>query len=184
MKMHATLLVATTLALASCQQASPPGGHAEATAPSAAPHAEVAPSAPDRPVVQASQAWSRATPPGAVVGGGYLTLRNGADVPDRLVAVESAASARVEIHEMHMEGEVMKMRRLDDGLALPARGTVQLQPSGMHLMFIEPHAPFVVGKPIEATLVFQNAQRVNVQFDVQPMGADAPGNVASPHSMH
>ncbi|MBO9855122.1 copper chaperone PCu(A)C [Xanthomonas sp. A1809] len=184
MNLHATLLLVTLLALVGCQQTGPHAGHEEATAHPASPQADIASRAPDKPVVQVSHAWSRATPPGAAVGGGYVTLRNDADLPDRLVAVESAASARVEIHEMRMEGDVMKMRRLDDGLALPAHGTVQLQPGGNHLMFIEPHSPFVVGKPIKATLVFQNAPRVSVQFDVQPMGSEEPSNAASPHSMH
>ncbi|WP_295925676.1 copper chaperone PCu(A)C [uncultured Xanthomonas sp.] len=184
MKMHVTLLVATTFALAACQQTSPQTAHEAASASSASSPVSVASPETSRTVVQASQAWSRATPPGAAVGGGYVTLHNEADVPDRLVAVESAASTRVEIHEMRMEGDVMKMRKLDDGLALPAHGTVVLQPGGNHLMFIEPRAPFVAGKPIEATLVFQKAPRVTVQFDVQPMGTEAPGSYAAMHSMH
>jgi len=172
MKTHALLFAAATLALAACQ---PAGHHADHDGSTPArPHAASTDAATPHRAVEASQGWSRATPPGAAVGGGYVTLRNQADAPDRLLAVESAASARVEIHEMRMEGEVMKMRRLDDGLELPAHATVVLQPGGNHLMFIEPHAPFVVGQPLQAKLVFQNAPPLTVQFEVMPMGAEAP----------
>ncbi|MDL5365395.1 copper chaperone PCu(A)C [Xanthomonas sp. NCPPB 2654] len=185
MKTRVTTLVAAMLVLAACQ---PPNDHAVQDGPTAAPapaaDAAAAPSRSASPSVHIGQAWARATPPGAAVGAGYVTLRNDADTADKLVAIESPASARVEIHEMRMDGDVMKMRRLDEGLELPPHATVALQPSGNHLMFIEPRAPFVAGTPVEATLTFQHAPPVTVHFDVQPMGADGPGEDDHGQHMH
>lgn len=176
MKTRAIPLAAALLVLAACQPSTDHAAHDNATATPPAPADAAAPhSRAASPAVHASQAWTRATPPGAAVGAGYITLRNDADAADKLVAIQSEASARVEIHEMRMDGDVMKMRQLDEGLALPPHATVVLAPSGNHLMFIEPRAPFVAGKPVEATLTFQNAPPVTVRFDVKPMGADGPG---------
>ncbi|MEC3889705.1 copper chaperone PCu(A)C [Xanthomonas campestris] len=175
------LLVAiSALTLAACkgtqapdaaQSPATPAATADARAPATPP--ATAPTTAAASVV-AENAWSRATPPGAPVAGGYVTLRNQSSTPDRLVAVESPASAQVELHDMRMDGGVMKMRRLDDGLALPPGETVVLGPGGTHLMFIGPHAPFEVGKPVMATLVFEHAPRVELRFDVRAMGAAAP----------
>lgn len=185
MKTRATVLAAAMLVLAACQPSNDHAAHEGSTAtPPAAADAAAHPARSASPAVHASQAWARATPPGAAVGAGYVTLRNDADTADKLVAIRSEASARVEIHEMRMDGDVMKMRHLDEGLALPPHATVVLQPSGNHLMFIEPRAPFVAGTPVEATLTFQNAPPVTVRFDVKPMGADGPGEDGRMEHMH
>ncbi|MFC7521033.1 copper chaperone PCu(A)C [Xanthomonas populi] len=143
------LLALSALSLAACQRAQEPGASAtptEKTSASTAPTSAMA-------RVLATDAWSRATPPGAPVAGGYVSLQNQSTVPDRLVAIASPASAQVEIHEMNMDNGVMKMRRLDEGLALPPGEKVVLGPGSIHLMFIAPHAPFEVGKPVTATLI-------------------------------
>ncbi len=72
--------------------------------------------------------WARATPKGAEVGAGYLEIRNNGAAPDRLTG-GSADFANVEIHEMTMDGGVMKMRELKDGLAIPAHASVKLAPT-------------------------------------------------------
>ncbi|APP75488.1 transporter [Xanthomonas vesicatoria ATCC 35937] len=179
MKVHLLMASAlSVLSMVACERTPAPEANpapaAEAPASTAAPTPE--------PVVVASGAWSRATPPGAPVAGGYLTLRNQSATPDRLVAVESPASAQVEIHEMTMDAGVMKMRHLEQGLVLPPGKDVVLGNGGTHLMFIAPHAPFEQGKPVVATLVFEHAPRVEVQFDVRPMGASAPD--AGSHDAH
>ena len=84
-------------------------------------------------------AWSRATPPVAPVAGGF-TVVNAGDKPDVLLGAESDLSQRVELHEMRMDGGMMRMRELTDGLPVPARGKVVLAPGGYHLMFIRPSA--------------------------------------------
>lgn len=115
--------------------------------------------------------WVRATPPNAPVAGGFLTVHNRGSADDRLLAVESAAAQRVEIHEMrHVDG-VARMRELEPGLPLPAASTVELKPGGYHLMFIQPARPFVAGERIDATLVFEKAGRRDASFEVRPLGA-------------
>ncbi|MCC8536601.1 copper chaperone PCu(A)C [Xanthomonas axonopodis pv. poinsettiicola] len=175
MKLHPLMIGAlSALTLAACERApAPEANSAKAVA---------TPASTTAAAVVASDAWSRATPPGAPVAGGYLTLRNQSATPDRLVAVESPASAKVEIHEMRMEAGVMRMRHLEQGLVLPSGETVVLGPGGMHLMFIAPYAPFEEGKPVVATLVFERAPRLEVHLQVRAMGASAPD--ADPHARH
>ncbi|KLI99812.1 hypothetical protein WQ56_11420 [Luteimonas sp. FCS-9] len=155
----------TALALAACQPASP----------------DAAPPAPDAAPAQVtvSDAWIRETPPSAAVAGGYLTLHSTGD--DRLVAVETAASAAVEMHEMRHDGGMMRMRELPDGVALPAGTRVELRPGGHHLMLIDPVEPLRAGATVEATLRFEHAPAQQVQFEVRPLAGDAP---AEGHSGH
>ncbi len=118
--------------------------------------------------------WARATPKGAEVGAGYLEIRNNGAAPDRLTG-GSADFAAVEIHEMSMEGGVMKMRQLKDGLEIPAHGAVKLAPNGYHLMFTRLKRPLVNGESVKATLIFDHAGAVAVDFAVQAVGAASPG---------
>ena len=113
--------------------------------------------------------WSRATVPTAAVGAGYLTIVNGGTEDDRLLAVEAAVAERVELHEMTEANGVMKMRPLAQGIALPAGGEVALAPGGLHVMFLGLAAPFVEGERFPATLVFEKAGRLEVEFEVEPM---------------
>lgn len=137
------------------------------------PH-ETQPPAPPSAAVTVAGPWLRATPPGAPVAGGFLTLHNGTSADDRLLAVESAAAQRVEIHEMRDEGGVARMRELVDGLPLPAGTTAELKPGGHHLMFIQPTRALPAGEQVDATLVFERAGRMPVVFEVRPLGAAAP----------
>jgi len=118
--------------------------------------------------------WTRATPPSAQSGGGFLTITNKGTMPDRLVAVRSAASNKTEIHEMKMDGNVMRMRELDKGLEIPPGATVELKPGSYHLMFMELKAPFAKDAKIPATLVFEKAGSVDVELSVAAMGAASP----------
>ncbi len=118
--------------------------------------------------------WARATPKGAEVGAGYLEIRNDGASADRLTG-GSADFAGVEIHEMKMEGGIMKMRELKDGLEIPAHGSVKLAPNGYHLMFTGLKRPLVKGESAKATLTFERAGAVSVDFAVQGVGAAGPG---------
>ena len=104
------------------------------------------------------KAWSRATPKGAEVGAGYLTIHNNGATPERLTG-GTADFANVEVHEMTMEGGVMKMRELKDGLAIPAHGTVTLAPGGYHLMFTGLKTPLATGEAVKATLELRACRR-------------------------
>ncbi|MDO9417216.1 copper chaperone PCu(A)C [Pararhizobium sp.] len=126
---------------------------------------------------------SRAMLPGAKVGGGLLKIINYGTGDDRLVAITSPVSDDVQLHEMSMENDVMKMRKLDGGIAIPAGQTVELTSSGLHVMFMAVKEPFKDGDHIPATLTFEKAGTIDVEFNVGP--ADAKAKVeADPHAGH
>jgi len=114
--------------------------------------------------------WSQAVPKGASVAVGYVEIENTGTAPDRLIGGSSEIAGRVEIHEMKMEGDVMKMRPLAGGLEIAPGKTVKLEPGGYHLMFFDLKAPPVQGKFFRGTLVFEKAGKVDIEFDVEGMG--------------
>jgi len=109
---------------------------------------------------------SRAMLPGQPVGGGYVTIKNTGTADDKLVAVESAAAGRSEMHEMAMVNDVMKMRKLDDGIVIPAGQTVELKPGGLHFMFFNVQKPFADGDKIPLTLTFEKTGKAEVILSV------------------
>lgn len=120
--------------------------------------------------VEIIDAWSRATPPGAKVAAGYLTIRNQGAAPDRLVGASSPAAARVETHVMEMQGQIMRMREAK-GYDVPAKGSFELKPGGPHLMLVDIKRPLKEGEKISIVLRFQNAGEIKVDFDVKALGA-------------
>ena len=124
-----------------------------------------------------SGAWAKVMLPGQPVGGGYLTIENAGAQSDRLVSVTSSASPDVQIHEMKMEGDVMKMRALSEGLDIPAGGKVELKPGGFHLMFMAVTEPFKEGGMVKITLKFEKAGDVEVTLPVAAAGAKGPGDM-------
>src|SRR6201982_2320723 len=78
-----------------------------------------------------SQAWSRATPGGAKIAGGYLTIENKGSTPDRLGGGAGEVAAKIELHEMAMNNGVMTMRPLDKGLTIEPGKAVKLAPGGL-----------------------------------------------------
>lgn len=127
------------------------------------------------PDIEASEPWTRATPPGAGAGGGFVTLTNHGDADDRLVGASSPVTERVEIHTMEMDGDVMRMSQLPDGIEIPAGQTVSLAPGGLHLMFMELASPITEGQPLPVTLEFQHAESIDVELQVLPAGASPEG---------
>jgi periplasmic copper chaperone A len=115
--------------------------------------------------------WARATPKGAPVGGGYLTIVNTGTTPDRLIGGSVAVAAKFEIHEMTMDHGVMKMRPLAKGLEIKPGATVELKPGSYHLMFMGLKAPLKQGDRVKGTLVFEKAGKLDVDFVVQSIGA-------------
>ena len=108
-----------------------------------------------------------ATVPKAPVAGGYMVIRNNGSTPDFLIGGQAAFSGEVQIHEMKMQGDVMKMRELAGGLEIPAGGEVVLKPGGYHVMFMKLTEPLTEGEKRKATLTFKNAGNVEVEFDVK-----------------
>ena len=120
--------------------------------------------------------WTRATAPTARTGGGFMTITNKGTTADRLVSARSTASDKVEIHEMQMDGSVMRMRELAKGLDIPPGATVMLKPGSYHIMFMELKAPLAKDAKVPVTLVFEKAGSIDVQLNVQAMGAMPQGH--------
>jgi copper(I)-binding protein len=121
--------------------------------------------------LQVENPWARATPTGAKVGGGYLTIKNDGTAPDKLVGGSSPIAQSVELHEMNSENGVMKMRALPNGLQINPGQTVTLKPGGYHIMFVGLNKSLKQGDHVPVTLDFANAGKVNVEFTVEGMGA-------------
>ncbi len=121
--------------------------------------------------LELSGGFTKAMLPGQPVGGGFVVIKNSGSADDVLVAAESDVADRVELHEMVMENDVMKMRPLKDGIPVPAGGTVELKPGGLHMMFMGVKEPFVEGGTVKVKLTFKNAGSADV---VLPVGPAAP----------
>ncbi|MAU96878.1 MAG: hypothetical protein CMP81_13480 [Fulvimarina sp.] len=122
--------------------------------------------------------WSRATLPNAPVAGGYMTITNTGDTADRLIGGSTPAAAEVQIHEMQMDGDVMKMRQIDGGLEVPAGETVTLAPGGYHLMLMKPEKRLMEGDRVPLTLRFEKAGTVEVELAVDKPNARGPEGTA------
>ncbi len=105
--------------------------------------------------------------PGQPAGGGYLVISNKGNAPDHLVSASSPAAAKVEIHSMSTENDVMVMRPVEGGLDVPAQGSVELAPGGLHLMFTGVAEPFKDGGTVPVTLRFEKAGAVEVTLPVR-----------------
>jgi periplasmic copper chaperone A len=121
-----------------------------------------------------TQAWARATPGGAKIGGGYVTVENKGAAPDRLIGGSADIAVKVEVHEMAMNNGVMTMRPLDKGLTIEPGKTVKLAPGGYHLMMFDLKGPLKQGDKVPVTLEFEKAGKVKLSLDVQGIGAQGP----------
>lgn len=118
--------------------------------------------------------WSRETAVGQAVGGGFLSISNSGNREDRLLSGTSPVAAEVQLHTMTVDGGVMRMRQVTDGIAIPAKGSVDLKPGGYHIMFMGLKRQLRQGERVPVTLRFQRAGSVTVQFAVQPVGSTGP----------
>jgi len=116
--------------------------------------------------VTVQDAWAAPTPGGVTVSAGYLTIANTGAEADALIGASSPRAGRVEIHEMAMDGDVMRMRPVER-LEAPAGGSVALAPGGTHLMFFDVTAPFAEGESVAVTLTFEHAGEVAVELPVR-----------------
>ena len=114
--------------------------------------------------------YARATAAGQPTSGGFMKLINGGG-NDKLLSVSADVSKAVELHEMKMEGDVMKMRQVD-GIELQAGKTVELKPGSYHVMFIGLKAPLKAGDSFPVKLKFEKAGEVTVDVKVEAPGAD------------
>lgn len=120
--------------------------------------------------IEIKHPWARATPKGAVVAGGYMTLINTGSEPDRLLGGSTVAARKFEIHQMSMDGGVMKMRPLPNGVEIKPGQTVEFKPASYHLMFVGVTRPLEQGKRVKGTLQFEKAGTVEVEYAVEAAG--------------
>lgn len=122
-----------------------------------------------------TDAWVRGTVAQQKATGLFATITSAAG--GTLVSASSPAAGVVEIHEMAMDGNVMKMRALPDGLALPAGQAVALKPGGLHIMMMDLKQPLKAGDLVDVTLVVQDAkgQRETLQLKVPVKALGAAG---------
>jgi len=119
--------------------------------------------------IKIEHAYTRATMPGQQVAGGFMKIENKGGPSDQLLSASSPVAGEVQLHEMSMEGNVMKMRQVKD-IAVPAGGAVELKPGGLHLMFVNIKAPFSTGETVPVKLTFAKAGEVEVKMPVNVMG--------------
>lgn len=152
------------LALAACGQQAQSPASTQADAP-ASEIAAATPAAQGPADVVVEDAWCRPTPNGAKAGGCYVILTSSVDDTFTAVATEQADMAQV--HEMKMEGGVMKMAHLDNGLPMIAGQRTELKPHGNHIMLIGLKAPLVAGQNVKIDLTFANAGTRSVDFAIR-----------------
>ena len=122
--------------------------------------------------ITVTQAWARATPPGADVGAVYLTIENKGGAADRLVGVTSPAAGSAMVHQTVEESGVSTMRATDGSIA-PGT-TLDMKPGGSHIMLMGLKAPLKEGDTVDVTLAFEKTGEVKTTAKVQPIGADGP----------
>jgi copper(I)-binding protein len=120
--------------------------------------------------------WARATPKGATVSAGYLTITNKGKETDRLIGGSLVSASRFEVHATVTENGVARMRQVT-GLEIKPGATVELRPGGTHVMFMGLKQPMTSGQALKGTLVFEKAGTVAIEFAVQPPGATSGAQV-------
>lgn len=115
--------------------------------------------------------WARPTVAGQGTGGAYLSVANQGGAADKLLGARMPAAERVEVHEMHMDGDVMRMREVGT-LALPAGHSVKLEPGGLHLMLLGLKAPLKIGDKLPLVLRFEKAGEIEVMLQVETKPAE------------
>ena len=123
-----------------------------------------------------SAPWARATPKGAAVGGGYMVITNTGATPDRLVGGVTDIAKSFEVHEMSMDKGVMKMRELAQGLEIKPGEKIEFKPGGYHVMFMGLKQQLMQGQHFKATLQFEKAGKVEVDFAIEGLGAQSPAS--------
>ncbi len=118
--------------------------------------------------------WIKQPPGNATVAGGYTKIDNKGKEDDTLLSVTVEGVPTVMIHEMKMEGDVMKMNELKDGLKIPAGKSVELKPKSYHLMLMGLKSAYMEGEQVKGTFTFAKAGKVDVDFEVVAPGADMP----------
>jgi|HubBroStandDraft_6_1064221.scaffolds.fasta_scaffold485596_2 copper(I)-binding protein len=129
-------------------------------------------------MIQISNPWARATPKGATIGGGYMTITNKGTDADRLTGGSTPIADRLQVHQMTMDKGVMTMRPVEGGLEIKPGQTVELKPESFHVMLIGLKQPLAMGQHVKATLEFAKAGKVDIEYVVESIGAQGPEGAA------
>lgn len=113
-----------------------------------------------------SHPWSRQSPMGADVSAGFMKITNTGTTDDKLISATAEIAPMVQLHDMKMDGDVMKMFEVEGGIPIPAGATVELKPKSLHIMFMQvPKQPHV-DTMFKGTLTFEKAGKVDIDYEV------------------
>lgn len=129
--------------------------------------------APAHAQVVASEAWTRATVPGAKTAVGYLVFTNKGSEEANLMVLTSAVSDKVQIHRSSIDSQGVARMWPVGFLRIPPGEAVRFDPSGLHLMFNDIKAPFVVGQKVPLRVIFEHEPEMIVQLEVRPLVPEA-----------
>ena len=115
--------------------------------------------------ITVKDAWVRTSVPGQMATGAFMKIT--ARENSKLVALSSPVAGVVEVHEMKMDGGIMKMRAVEGGLDLPAGKTVELKPGGYHVMLMDLKAALPKDSTVPLTLVFKDARGVEHKLELK-----------------
>jgi periplasmic copper chaperone A len=118
--------------------------------------------------------WTRATPKGATIGGGYLDIKNNGTAPDRLLHGSVSVAKRFQIHSTTIEDGVAKMREVTAGIEIKPGETIKFEPGLSHLMFVNIVQPLHEGDKVRGTLTFERAGTIDIEYAVVGIGAKGP----------
>ncbi len=118
--------------------------------------------------------WIRQPVGGATVAGAYTTIDNTGTENDTLISVTIEKVPTVQIHEMMMQGDVMKMTEMAKGMLIPAGKSVELKPKSSHIMLMGLKSAYMEGEQVKGTMTFAKAGKVDVEFEVVAPGGDDP----------
>lgn len=121
--------------------------------------------------------WAR--PSTGKTGAAYFTIKNNGGA-DKLTGIAADVSAKVQLHDMEMDGNIMRMRKLD-ALPLPAGETVNVAPGGLHIMLIGLTAPLKLGDTFPMRLTFERAGTIEVSVAVENPAATGGGGMEHAH---
>jgi copper(I)-binding protein len=119
--------------------------------------------------------WTRETPKGATIGGGYVEIKNNGTVADRLISGSVSVAKAFEIHQTTMDNGVAKMRQITTGVEIGPGQTFKFEPGSSHLMFVNLTGPLHAGEKVHGTLQFEHAGTIEIDYAVLGMGAKSPG---------
>ncbi len=155
-----SLALCAVVALAACSKA-PTAPESEAVEPAANQ-------------ITLAEAWARETAPGQDNGGAFMRIVNAEGVNDRLLSASSPMAERIELHVMAMDGNIMRMRQVQDGLDLATGESLTLGPGGTHLMLVDLKHPLERGTILPITLQFEKAGTIDVAVPVLPVESTGP----------